>query len=550
MSAAAAGASSVPVVIVGAGPIGVAAAILLAQRGVASMVVERHADIYPLPRAVHLDDETYRILQALGVDERFAAITQPTLGLRLVDDRLRTMAEFSRSKPLGPHGYPPANMFDQPDLERVLRDRLAELPLATLRSSTELVSLEQAQSGVGVMVRLRDVTTGEEWTLSTQAVLGCDGANSTVRELIGARYEDLRFEERWLVVDVRCERTLSAWQGVHQICDPRRAGTYMQVGPGRYRWEFRLHDDETVDSVVDSGVFEDLLRPWLDDVPFAEIEVMRRAEYTFRARIADRWRDGRVFLLGDAAHLTPPFIGQGLCAGLRDAANLAWKLAVVLSGSAGEVLLDTYEAERAPHARALVLKARTVGWAMTGGQDGAAHVRRTAIAVACRLPGVTDKVLDANPPRFADGLAVRRAGRRDRVTGGQLPQPAVETATGTRRLDDVIGDGLAVVTLGRPDPRLVSTCAATGVRLLALLPTTDAGEVTFAVARDAGPLAAWMRGSRSAAVLVRPDRVVLTRETPVRAGRTVGADLADRLGSWAQQLSWRAPAAHEQGATA
>lgn len=543
---------TVPVVIVGAGPVGVTAAVMLAQRGIRSLVVERHADVYPLPRAVHLDDETYRILQGIGVAERFAAITQPTLGLRLVDDRLRAMAEFSRSEPLGPHGYPPANMFDQPDLERLLRDRLAELPLAELHAATELVDLETDRSAGEVTVRLRDLATGAERTVRAGAVLGCDGANSTVRERIGSTYEDLRFEERWLVVDVRCDRPLSAWQGVHQICDPRRAGTYMQVGPGRYRWEFRLRDDETVDSVVDSGVFEELLRPWLDDLPFDEVEVIRRAEYTFRARIADRWQDGRVFLLGDAAHLTPPFIGQGLCAGLRDAANLTWKLAAVLAGRADPSLLETYESERAPHARALVLKARTVGWAMTGGQDGAAHVRRTAIALACRLPGVTDKVLDANPPRFADGPAVSRVGRRDRVTGGQVPQPLVATGSGHQRLDDVLGPGHAVVVLGAPDPRLASACRDLGVALVLLGSDPGRDDTGWTVVGDSGPLADWLRRTRTAAVLVRPDRVVQSREPAGRTPHGAGGELAGRLRSWAAALSWRATTAEapSQEATA
>ena len=552
MSGHPADASSAAVVIVGAGPVGVVAATMLAQRGISSLVVERHPDIYPLPRAVHLDDETYRVLQDIGVADQFAAITQPTLGLRLVDDRLRTMAEFSRSEPTGPHGYPPANMFDQPDLERLLRDRLAQLPLAVLRSNTELVALGHDSDSAGgrLAVRLRDVVTGDERTVKARVVLGCDGANSLVRDLIGASYDDLGFEERWLVVDVRCDTPLDTWQGVHQLCDPRRAGTYMQVGPGRYRWEFRLRDDETLDTVVDSGTFEQLLRPWLGAVPFDQIEVLRRAEYTFRARIADHWRQGRAFLLGDAAHLTPPFIGQGLCAGLRDAANLTWKLAAVLHGQADESLLDTYEPERVPHARALVLKARTVGWAMTGGQDGAAHLRRAALALACRIPGATDKILDANPPRFTDGPAVQRVGRRDPVTGGQIPQPTVGFAGEPRRLDEVLGDGYAVLVVGHPDPRLVSACRDTGIALTRVVP---AGHETvehpwYTVVADDGPLLAWFRKARTSAVLVRPDHVVQTREPLSRTEHGPGALLADLIRWWVGEMSWSAPRRAKAGA--
>jgi 3-(3-hydroxy-phenyl)propionate hydroxylase len=546
--------SSVPVVIVGAGPVGVAAATMLALRGVQVLVIERHSDLYPLPRAVHLDDEIYRVLQDIGVADEFAAVTQPTLGLRLVDGRLRTMAEFSRGEPIGPHGYPPANMFDQPELERILRERLAKLPLAVLESSTEFLGLvvDPDSAGGHVEVRLRDLTTGAERTVRAGALLGCDGANSLVRDLMGSTYEDLRFEERWLVVDVRCDQPLAAWQGVQQLCDPRRAGTYMQVGPGRYRWEFRLHDDETVDSVVDSGVFEQLLLPWLGDVPFEQLEILRRAEYNFRARIADRWRQGRIFLLGDAAHLTPPFIGQGLCAGLRDAANLTWKLAAVLEGQADESLLETYEPERVPHARALVLKARTVGWAMTGGQDGAAHLRRAALAVVCRIPGATKKVLDTNPIRFPDGLSVERTGRRDSVTGGQIPQPHVLVGGERLRLDEVLGDQYSVMVVGQPDPRLVTTCTDLGFALVRVVPASaDIGvHPWYSVVVDEGSLLAWFWRARTSAVLVRPDHVVQLREPLSRSDHGPGALLAEGIRAWAEELAWRPPRDAEAAETA
>lgn len=522
--------ASPQVLVVGAGPVGVAAALMLGRRGVRTLVVERHAGIYPLPRAVHLDDEVYRILADLGVADAFAGITMPTLGLRLVDADLRPMAEFKRSEAVGTYGYPPANMFDQPDLERILREALDAIPAVELASSTELVDIQQDAAGVGAL--LRDVGTGEERLVRVAAVLGCDGANSSVRGLIGASYEDLKFEERWLVVDVRSDQPLDAWQGVHQVCDPRRAGTYMQVGPGRYRWEFRLHDGETVDSVVGSGAFEMLLRPWLGGIPFESLEVVRRAEYTFRARIADRWRDRRVFLLGDAAHLTPPFIGQGLCSGLRDATNLTWKLAAVLEGRAAETLLDSYEQERVPHARALIAKARTVGWAMTGGQDAAAHVRRAALAVVCRVPGATDKVLDADPPRFQDGVAVHRNGRRDKVVGGLLPQPRVTAAGREVLLDDVLGDGYVLLVAGTPHPSLLSAAGAAGIPVV-----TTASSGGADVLDTAGHLLEWFHRSGTGAVLVRPDHVVQARAQRARDGAQ-GEALAGYLRSWCSEQAW------------
>jgi 3-(3-hydroxy-phenyl)propionate hydroxylase len=523
------------VLVVGGGPVGVSAAVMLARRGVRTLVVERHPGIYPLPRAVHLDDEIYRVLADMGVADAFARITVPTLGLRLVDSSLRPMAEFERSQELGLHGYPPANMFDQPDLEVLLREALDREPLAEIAGGSELADLRTLPDG-RVEAVVRDVGTGEERIVVVDALLGCDGANSRVRDLIGSTYEDLRFEERWLVVDVRSEQPLDTWDGVHQLCDPARAGTYMQVGPGRYRWEFRLKDHETVDSVVDSGEFQRLLSPWLGDVPYDSLEIMRRAEYTFRARVADRWRSGRIFLLGDAAHLTPPFIGQGLCAGLRDAANLTWKLAAVLRGEASEPLLDTYEPERKPHARALVVKARTVGWAMTGGQGAAARVRRVALAVACRLPGATDKVLDADPPRLVDGLTVRRHGRRDPVSGGLLPQPWLVVGQARRRLDDITGRRYAVVTVDVPSGALVSAAATAGVPVVQVVrqapSASGSAHATVAVDPDGGFLD-WFRSTRTSSILVRPDHVVQSRSQ-----LPGGQDLADYLSSWVRQVGW------------
>ncbi|MCW2615708.1 MAG: hypothetical protein JWN08_2702, partial [Frankiales bacterium] len=392
------------VLVVGGGPTGLATAALLAQQGVASLLVERRTEPHPLPRAVHLDDEVMRVLQQVGVAGSLLPLTRPALGMRLLDADLRTMVEFGRSEPVGVHGYPQASMFHQPDLDRLLREHVASLPDVQVREGVELVGL------AGTRATLRDVTTGQVDEVAVDAVLGCDGAHSTVRELLGTGWRDLGFEERWLVVDVRRTEPLGTWDGVHQVCDPRRPSTYMQVGEDRYRWEFRLHDGE---SAADVSVAE-LLRPWTD----RPVEVVRSVEYVFRARLAGRWRDGRVLLLGDAAHQTPPFVGQGLGSGLRDAANLSWKLAAVLHGAADD-LLDSYETERAPHAEALIRTAITVGWAMTGGQDRAAHVRRAALALLCRLPRLTRTVLDRGTPPLRPGPAVAKG----RPAGRLLPQP-------------------------------------------------------------------------------------------------------------------------------
>ena len=320
------GVARVPVVIVGAGPTGVTAATLLAQYGVDSLVLDRWPDVYPQPRAVHLDDEIYRIVARLGIADEFAAISRPAHGLRLLDNTMRVLAEFRRDTARSVNGFPQANMFDQPEFEVLLRNNLKRHPHATLRGDTEVTGITDQGDG-RVRVAFTDRSDGREHAVEADYVLGCDGANSVVRAEIGSAMRDLKFEQRWLVVDVATEADLGQWEGVHQVCDPDRAGTYMRIGDARYRWEFRLLPGETAEDYASLTALKPLIAPWTTHADDDELELIRVTEYTFRAQIADTWRRGNVFLLGDAAHLTPPFIGQGMGAGLRDAVNLSWKLA-------------------------------------------------------------------------------------------------------------------------------------------------------------------------------------------------------------------------------
>lgn len=502
-------------VIIGAGPVGVTAALLLARQGVSTLVLERHRDFYPLPRAVVVDDEVRRILQYAGIHEEFAVLARPARGLRLLDPRRRVIAEFARSLH-GHHGFPQTSMFDQPELERLLRDALERRPECELRGGVEVVSVTQDSDGPNgstapVRVAFRRVGSDEEEHVWADAVLGCDGAGGMTRDAIGASWEDLHFEESWRVIDVRTSRQVRTWEGAEQICSPTRPATFMRVGEDRYRWEFRVPESEQLDGPEGLERLRELVAPWVDlpsDAPWDDFEVIRQAHYTFRARLADRWRRGRVFLLGDAAHLTPPFVGQGLCAGLRDVRNLTWKLARVLQQGADERLLDTYEQERKPHARHVIRIAVAVGWAMTGGQDRGAAFRRAVVGAACRIPGVTALVSRDLSPALTAGPLVRR---RPRLTGRALvgtfcPQPWVLHDGRRVRLDDVLGDSFAVLTTVPP------TAQTTGVATALGAPMVHLDDLV-----DDGTLAAWLARGRADAVLLRPDRVVLDT-VPVGTG--------------------------------
>jgi 3-(3-hydroxy-phenyl)propionate hydroxylase len=432
-------------------------------------------------------------------------------GMRLTDPEHRVLAEITRKAT--ELGYPQANMFDQPELERVLRAALNKYPSVELRCGADACEIEQVPGGPGpVRVRYRaaDPVTcagaGPVREVWADYVLGADGANSRTRAAIGVTMEDLGFEQQWLVVDVASPEPLRVYDGVQQVCDPDRAATFMPVVPGRYRWEFRLRTGERPEDMNHAKVLE-LIRPWLSGVDFeidpAKLTFLRQATYTFRGMVADRWRNGRLFLLGDAAHLTPPFIGQGMCAGIRDAANLAWKLALVVRGDADDRLLDTYETERRPYARRVVQIAIALGWLMTGGTSRTAPIRRAALRLATRLPGAENRAVSTLWPAFREGPLVHPR-RRDRIVGRQCPQPRV----GGALLDDLLGKGFAIVYRGPnriaaydPQTREFFDRLGTTVVRIDGLPDRDA-------------LARLLDNARADALLLRPDRIVVAAGNP------------------------------------
>ncbi len=489
----------VPVVIVGAGPVGVTAATLLGQYGVECLVLDRWDGVYPQPRAVHLDDEIYRVLVRLGIAEQFAAVSRPTQGLQLIDRSHRVFAVFDRAADRGRHGHPQANLFDQPELEHLLRTNLKDQSTVTLRGNVEVCDV--AQDGQDrVRVDFTDRLTGQHESVLATYVLGCDGANSVVRTAVGATMEDLEFEQRWLVVDVASVVELDQWDGVHQVCDPGRAATYMRIGETRYRWEFRLLEGETAADFESIEALQPLIGPWVEGIRCDQLQLVRVAEYHFRAQLADRWRDRHVFLLGDAAHLTPPFIGQGLCAGVRDSMNLSWKIAGVLSGDLPDSVLDTYEVERKPHARAMIQLARLMGLSMTRGGRAGDVLRKLVAPRLHWIPGLRDRLLDSETPPLPPSAMVEGRGRRKSLAGRLCPNALLADG---RRYDDVTRGGFVFVTGVPLSPQQQAVLAGRGTEVLEVQPDS--------------PLHTWLADGKAAAALVRPDFTVL------RTARNVSA---------------------------
>jgi 3-(3-hydroxy-phenyl)propionate hydroxylase len=334
--------NSFEVAVVGLGPAGATAAALLGQLGVKTVAIERERTIYNKPRAFALDHEIMRVFEGLGIAGTVAPHTAPFTPSEYYGVDGQLIKRLGALPPPWPLGWPPSMVFQQPAVDQILRKRASEV--ADVRYAT-LEGIEQTSDAVTLRL--------DDGAVTAKYVIGCDGATSTVRRLVGIEYDDLRFDEPWLVVDLIVnERGLAKLPKVSiQYCEPQRPSTYL-IGVGNHRrWELMLNGNDTPDPWA-------LLARWLTP---EDAQLWRAASYRFHALVARQWRIGRVFLAGDAAHQQPPFTGQGMCQGIRDVTNLAWKLDYVLRGKADDALLDTYEIERSAHVRRLTGIIKDIG---------------------------------------------------------------------------------------------------------------------------------------------------------------------------------------------
>lgn len=473
------------VLIVGLGPVGAALAALLVDRGVSVIAIDRDTEVYPMPRAVHLDHEIMRLLQQLGVADqvRRNARELPAYEFRAADGQLLMCLDPPAETP---SGWAAGYMFHQPSLERALRDIIAASPLADVRLGYAFERMVQDAEGVTAEVSGAD----GRGTIRAHYLVGCDGGSSSVRAAIGGRLSDYQFDEPWLVVDVKVLPGARTPNVNLQICDPARPTTCVMSGPGRHRWEFMLLPGETPEAMLADEVIQSLIAPW----DCGSVEIERRAVYRFHGLVAEAWRDRRVLLAGDSAHQTPPFAGQGMCSGLRDAANLAWKLAAVLKDQADEALLDTYQAEREPHTRALIELAIGMG-RLVCALDPAAAAARDADMLARRAAGAPP-LPPLRPAPFASGCIL--AGSPG--AGEVFLQPIAGEGPRRLRLDDALGDGAWLITRA-PAPPTTAGVRAVSVQDDLLAPFR------------AGVLA-WLEGRDAEAVLVRPDRYIFGTGEP------------------------------------
>ncbi len=436
------------IAVVGFGPVGAFSALLLAEAGLRVAILERSTEPVVLPRAVGLDGGSLRAFQRIGLGDTIAAILQPPR------EKDQVCFTNSRREPLfgleipqhGANGWRDVAFFDQPELEALLRELAGREERIEVFLGHEVVDLEPAQNEV--VLRSRRGPTGAERALRASFVLGCDGASSFVRSAVGIDWLSLGYDQDWLVVDIVQGPEAELPLMTMQVCDPARLTTYVCVKDPNRRWEFQLLPGETREQMLRPETIEALLRPWL---PREHYEIRRSAVYQFHAATADRWREGRVFLAGDSAHQTPPFLGQGLNAGFRDAVNLGWKIPLVHSGLCDERLLDSYAEERDAHARDLVQWAVAIGQLMetlAAREAGRPDPHESSDQSAGYGQGRT-------VPPLRGGVLIDDQIGSDRPVGVLLRQPTVRQTDGAEcRLDELLGRSFAVVARKESDLRL------------------------------------------------------------------------------------------------
>ena len=480
------------VAIVGYGPVGAALAILLGQQGHRVVVLERYTEPYPLPRAVHYDHEVARILQSCGVAEQCNEIAEAVEVYEFRNAEGKALVRFGR-RGNGLSGWPQSLMFAQPDLEAVLFARVDELPTVEVRRGWEVTDVVDDLDSV--------VVRGDAGSVRASYLVGCDGANSTIRSLTGVDMIDKAFFYDWLVVDLVFHEPREFDPPNVQICDPARPTTVVSGGPGRRRWEFMALPGESAQELNDEATAWRLLEPF--DAHPGNARLERHSVYRFQARWVEEWRRGRVLLAGDAAHQTPPFAGQGMCSGFRDAANLAWKLDLVLRDLAPDGLLDAYGPERGPNMRAVIELAIGMGELICVADPEQAAARDAAF-----IADDDGRITDIPPfPPIAEGVVLKGSP----CAGELFLQAEIEVDGRRTRFDDAFGAGWRLVTLA--DPRLDDDLARWFTSIGGAVVSLGCGPSP--VDDPDGTYGSWFAARGLVAVLQRPDFAIYGTATAV-----------------------------------
>ncbi len=484
-------------IIAGLGPVGAVAANLAGAAGFQTLVVEKGEQPYDKPRAIVFDAEIMRVFAALGLAGEIATATKPLGGsVYLGADRapIRTF----RAHPRAHDGaWFPSNLFYQPQLEAILRAGLTRFPHVTVVDGATVEAVVQDDHGATLTIAGRD----GPWRAEADHLFACDGASSSVRKALGIALDDIGFEERWLVIDTDVTGPMR-WPADHvipdevrdgrfslMVCDPERPATLIPGRGTHRRWEYMLLPGEHDDEVVTDAWLKPHLARWVDP---ADVTIIRTAVYRFRALVAEHWRQDRVFLLGDAAHQTPPFFGQGMCHGIRDAVQLIWKLSLVRNGTADSALLDSYQVEREPHVRAIIAAS------VAAGSDVCKLDRAEALARDARFRAI--ERARATQVAMTDVVPPIRAGVIDPASGGErLPEFMITRAeAGEQHLDTVLAGRFTLIARDTATPA-AAVWPALGGQVVRLASGEACGDAD-------GRLTAWLDARNAQWAIVRPDR--------------------------------------------
>lgn len=495
------------VLVAGYGPVGATVAALLGNAGFEVLVVDREREVYRLPRAIATDDDALRVWDTVpGLADRIRAEMIESLPVAYLSGD-RTIVEVETGLRRTPSRFPPFALFHQPTLEGQLRGAARESGRVAEALGVEVCSFEQVQEGVEVT--LRDLDSGVKRRTKFGWLLGCDGASSTVRAGLGSGFGGSTFTQKWVVADTEAGEDPTSARRVEFLCNPERPTVTMPMPGGRRRWEFMLMPGDLEEEMVEPRRLDDLVDRAGGKAP---IGYERRVVYTFHARVADDWGTGRVFLLGDAAHVMPPFAGQGMTSGIRDAGNIWWKMAAVEEGRMGTDLMETYELERRGHAGSMIDLAVRLGGIVQTPSRPKARLRDFILRLAWLVPGVkswTRRMGWKPDTRISRGFMKSGRSRPGSPEGRPFPSPEVLVDGNPKSFDSVVGPNFAVVS-ACPDP--IGSLDHETARMARDL---GAREVTIANrgARDdvervedrTGEISRFLKGRT---VIVRPDRFV------------------------------------------
>ena len=490
--------NDVQVAVIGFGPSGAVAASLLGLAGISTLAIDRNVEIFPKPRAIALDHEIMRLFDNLGVAEHVLPFTAPFTASEHFGADGQLIRRIDMVPPPYPMGYVPSMVFTQPPVEAILRERAGQFPSVEVALGTALERIAQNDDAVTLHLRRPD---GSERVVRAGHVIACDGASSLVRQSMGIALDDLQFDEPWLVIDVMLgSETVAARlpQNSAQFCNPARPTTYL-IGPGLHRrWEIMLLPGEDRFAMEEPSRVWELLSPWLTP---NDGTLWRASSYRFHALVAEEWRRGRVFLAGDSAHQQPPFIGQGMCQGLRDVSNLVWKLLAVLRAEASPALLDSYGEERGAHVRELTGRIKQIGHYICERDPDAARARDARILAE---GGGTARTITRQEivPKLSCGLLT--ANSNDPARGALFPQPRIKRGEAVALLDRVFGAGTRLVinaaSLGDKAAEAAAMASGSGITPILIGPghVEECDQV----------VAHWFSERGSVAALVRPDHYV------------------------------------------